>query len=894
MVPLRLDVIVVFVSLHLLAWAQVVTPLTGHFNLADDAFVSAGVALTGGSEAWRLVRTLWSRRFLPAGQHAIEWDGLDDEGQPPLVVAGSVVSFHVLAFNTTYTWEGVVGNDVAQTGPTVPKGYNPPQAMAIAGDVAVLCTGYAERVRSMFAFNASAPPGTTAATFISLGHMDYHRVFSYCATDGRTVAFADRSPVVPQTSYYYLNLTFIAGWDVGGFVAGDRWCEHNYTAGGAPSCEEGFGQGPCQWMWDGCGGHEQTYSSVIDAAHDPTYTDGEYSDAATGLAMQCDPGSLLLAAHGHKASLRAFDKTSGAPVRNWTDGTVLAGVRSLAVAAGSGAADLDGVWAVTDSGVVRLAGLSGTGPLRVTLRLDATTLGAAGAIALSPDGSTLLVTDVDPASQQVKRFDASTGALQYAYGAPGGYLAPGSGISVAPTRFWFSPPVSTNAFGSMPVPASYVAWTPDGGSFWLSDWGNRRMLRLAVADGSQLDSLAWLLSSYASAVPAAEPTRVFSNFLEFRVNYSLPPGVPGAWELVANWGAGLPQGFTAWDIGTPLSNWAFAGFKTAATVLDAARGLNRTFGVVSFSPNAPYNHTGDEDAVVELVGPASPAAGLCPSAPLQPGPGGGLRLVQLFPGGSAGTFEADGSLRVAETVNNPSAGSFYQTAFARDVSFDAEGCASWTVRPLRTLAAVNVSANNSESLMIRGSMVAPQIPTTSGNFTIFFDADRGQHGGFHLGAVLPQADGSPGTAWAWRASPWGAWLSVDNITTLQPGNISVNLRFLNASTVDGRFGGDDPSVNFAGSRAMADGANVFYGFYGEGWQQSEANQMLHWHETGLFLGQFGIPGGWVWTQSVHSLLFASEWPHTCFCCRSRPLPRRKHDLCVAAGGNHQTELVRLL
>lgn len=394
----------------------------------------------------------------------------------------------------------------------------------------------------------------------------------------------------------------------------------------------------------------------------------------------------------------------------------------------------------------------------------------------------------------------------------------------------------------MPATASYVAWAPDAESFWVSDWGNRRMLRISTADGSATDSLAWLLCSYASAVPAAEPFRVFSNFLEFRVNYSLPPGAPGAWQLVANWGAGLAPEFAAWDYGTPLSAWAFSGFKTAATVYDAARGINRTFAVVTYHPNAPFNHTGDLDAVVELVGEGSPAAGLCPSAP-QPGSGGGLRVVQFFTydDGGAGTFEEDGSLRFASTVNDPAHGSFYQAALARDVVFDDVGCANWTAQPPRLLGSVNVSSNNSESLMIRGSMVAPQIPTTSGNFTIFFDADRGQHGGFHLGAVHPKPDGSPGTDWAWRASPWGAWLSVDNITTLQPGNISVNLRYLNSTTVDGRFGGDDPSVNFAGSRVMAQGTNVFYGFYGEGWQQSEANQMLHFHESGLFIGQFGIP-----------------------------------------------------
>lgn len=109
--------------------------LVGHFDLPADTFVSAGVSSEGGSSGWRLLRSLWSRRLLVAGRHTITWDGLDDEGVPAAKEPGARLAFHVLAFNITYTWEGVIGNSVGQTGPTIPKGYNPPQAMAIAGDV---------------------------------------------------------------------------------------------------------------------------------------------------------------------------------------------------------------------------------------------------------------------------------------------------------------------------------------------------------------------------------------------------------------------------------------------------------------------------------------------------------------------------------------------------------------------------------------------------------------------------------------------------------------------------------------------------------------------------------------------------------------------------------------
>ena len=32
------------------------------------------------------------------------------------------------------------------------------------------------------------------------------------------------------------------------------------------------------------------------------------------------------------------------------------------------------------------------------------------------------------------------------------------------------------------------------------------------------------------------------------------------------------------------------------------------------------------------------------------------------------------------------------------------------------------------------------------------------------------------------------------------------------------------------------------GFFGEFWRNSEANQFLHFHDSGLFVGRFGITG----------------------------------------------------
>lgn len=162
--------------------------LSGSFYAAHDTHTSAGVfaASADGSRS-TLVRTLWSRRATSAGSHDFSWDGLTDDGERIAISNSADLSVRVLAADVTYTWEGVIGNFVAQTGPRVPKGYSTVQAMGIAGDVAVLCEGYGERVRTMYIFNASAP--RAADSFRSLGHMDYHSIYSACATDGAMAVF---------------------------------------------------------------------------------------------------------------------------------------------------------------------------------------------------------------------------------------------------------------------------------------------------------------------------------------------------------------------------------------------------------------------------------------------------------------------------------------------------------------------------------------------------------------------------------------------------------------------------------------------------------------------------------------------------------------------------------
>ena len=87
----------------------------------------------------------------------------------------------------------------------------------------------------------------------------------------------------------------------------------------------------------------------------------------------------------------------------------------------------------------------------------------------------------------------------------------------------------------------------------------------------------------------------------------------------------------------------------------------------------------------------------------------------------------------------------------------------------------------------------------------------------------------------WQASRWGTWDVAGSPVVLD----GVNCTFNAITNADGRFGADDASIQYAGSYAMVSGHSIVYGFLGEFWKGSEANQFLHFHDSGLFVGQFG-------------------------------------------------------
>jgi hypothetical protein len=149
--------------------------------------------------------------------------------------------------------------------------------------------------------------------------------------------------------------------------------------------------------------------------------------------------------------------------------------------------------------------------------------------------------------------------------------------------------------------------------------------------------------------------------------------------------------------------------------------------------------------------------------------------------------------------------------------FDDAGDPRWASAPA-SLASVPMQPG---SPFYRGAFsgMPPRFPVTASGRVVFFDGSVQGNEGFHLGAAA-LADND----WLWQASPTGA---LDGRGSFQ------------TRAVDG-------SVQYGGNAVWAQGRHIVYGYYGEfhtdllNRRVGQANQFMHFDESGLFIGQFGL------------------------------------------------------
>lgn len=437
------------------------------FKLDSKAKTSAGVYSKDGT----LIRTLWSGVTYNAGAHQFSWDGIDDDGR--LAANGGYI-VKVLSNNVKYKWEGVIGNTSdSLSGTTVHHAIERMYGMAVNGNNAYFAVGYNEQDGSTFKFNIRSPQKKTMILGKGLS-------VKYVATDGINVYWAGNDG------------NAVNNWMVFGTkVTNDA--ESGFTNGQPAITKYG-----------------RKYKSVIDNINND-------KSEISGLAVQ-KRGRYLFVAHKSLNELHILDKTTGALVQKQSFDTPL-----------NIAADDNGhVWLIHFKDGKRIAekfAVEAGGKLN-SLNIAPAGLVEPLALAISPDGKTLIVADGGD-SQQLKAFDTDNASSLWTYGVAGGYT---TDPNVRNDKFYFN---------ELKGPGTFIAFQPDG-SFWVEDAGNSRAQHFA-ADRKFIDRIMYLQTSYSSFVDANDPSRLFSDYLEFKVDYSKPLAANnGSWQLVRNWGHNIP------------------------------------------------------------------------------------------------------------------------------------------------------------------------------------------------------------------------------------------------------------------------------------------------------------------------------------------------------------------
>jgi hypothetical protein len=345
-------------------------PQTYSFNLASAA--SATTATVSNSSG-KQIRTIWAGKAMTSGTHNVDWDGLDDFGNP---APADTYTVQVLYGNPAITWQGVVGNTSYDVGTATPNftGTNVwdangswPKDCFITAGRAFFAGAYAELRPNAFVANMTA----LNSPAIMLPYVDQARQLNYVASDGTNVYFANTG----------------GGWSTAPYT------QMAFSSGSNP----GVGTVP--------------YTGVIDVG--TVNGDGTLTNIATGIAVQSG-GTVLAVSHGSFWTVAATQVASSDTVKLFNKVTG-ASMGTITVSNPQRCAfdTSNNLWVINGGSnayygtqVTQYTNLSTSPAAGITLS------GLVQPIAIACDPSTGDVVVVDGGtSQQVKRFSSSTGAL---------------------------------------------------------------------------------------------------------------------------------------------------------------------------------------------------------------------------------------------------------------------------------------------------------------------------------------------------------------------------------------------------------------------------------------------------------------------------------------------------
>ena len=614
------------------------------FNLPQASITSAGVynASTGA-----LLRTLWNNVQYQQGTNYGVWDGKDDNGNA--VPTGTSYKIKLIYHNVQYVFEGMIGNTSAsQSGPDVYHAFQKMQDMAIGGNTAYYAVGYNEAGNPFHYFAVGTPQ--VPINMVAPNFGDVNSSMNFVTTDGTRTYWSKGYGGMQGIDTYILAFASTSG---NSYV----FPQGTNPPGGNPN---------------------YAYLSCIDFD-----TTANQPNGATGIAVQ-KTGNVLFVSHANLNIVRAFDKVQGTLLGSFA-------VTNPGRCATTANGDLWVISNGTTSVVQRYTFANGSATLDRTI----TGLSAPAGLGVSADDSLLLIAD-GGSSEQIKAFTNSTGAPAWTYGTAGGM--PAAGPAITPNTFCFNTQwANFNTFSNQ----AFIAFQSDN-TFWISDGGNNRTLHFSI-NGSSLTYVEQILYndvSYAATVDLTDATRVYNNFLEYSVNYSLPlGGTNGSWSLVRNWAYGLPSD----------ANHLYYGYSNGpSNVVTLSNG--RTYAFMQ-------NYAAGTADLFEL-----PATG-----PARPTGYSYINCPRMYP---------DGSLRFNITTSSNL--TFYSQPLT---GFDSKNNPVWgspAVLASTTLAATDPQTSNA---------YPERTEMTASGIVINYDPNKADTG-YHLGGI-PQG----GTAWQWRSSP---------------------------------------------------------------------------------------------------------------------------------------------
>jgi hypothetical protein len=665
-----------------------------------------------------LIKTLWSGVTYSSGTHNATWDGTTDEGQ---MAGNGTYYIKVLSNNVNAVWEGTIGNNSDSIyGGTVQRGYDRITCMAIAGNYAYYGKNYSEGNPSQLKFLLSKPRQRIQLMPANEGTGQATR---FVATDGTTVFWAGPD-TRPAPDYYFIFATR---------TSNDS--EVLFSAGKSYKAAVG-----------------RTYPSVIDTIKND-------NGVISGLAVQY-AGNYLFASHSVLNELHVLDKTTGAIVQNlsFTDPGVVAVDSS------------DHLWLTYTNGSTRQVEkftVNANGTLTST-GVVLTGLSWPVAIAAAPDNQTIVVADAG-ASQQLKAFNINTGIAGWTYGQAGGFA---NGSQLANDKFYFSDLRS--------ILGSFIAFQSNG-SYWMGDLGNARAQKYS-ASNSFLERIQYIPHFYSCVVDPNNPQRVFADYMEYKIDYSLPIGRNnGSWSLVRNWGYNMTTNLE--DHNNRLRCVAtLSNGKTYALAYNTITSSNKKWQVVELPGTGNLRYTG------VLI------------------PNDNTQLTFLYP---------DGSLRKVTRLLN--VGQTTTWTKKNLTGFDANSNPLWGADSVLATAPPATPGDPGwfgNQLKVRPGEI------TSSDIVVAFDGGN-EHPGFdnyHLGGIKRGTN-----KWLWRTA------------------MSTLTDYIGPFPADGSYDVAN-NVQHSGVSAMASGRTIFWGYHGEFWKNSQTNKWNIVYDNGLFVNQFGVLG----------------------------------------------------